>query len=106
MDNENELLALWIGWEPSKLPEFEGLWLVPAGDAMDNLPSFRTSNEWAGALLEKLGGIFDVGLEKANRVWSCRVFGPNIFNSADTWRAAVVDAALEVIRREDKGTAK
>lgn len=103
--NENEQLAWWV-FGPSDATDDQGtmLWRM-AGERVWSTPRFRESNEWAGTLEDRLGELFDIGIEKANGVWSCRVFGPNIFKSAFTRRDAVVDAALGVIKRESSGSA-
>lgn len=97
---ENEQLMRWLGIEEH--PEHKGAFAVHGSffGWSAELPNFRSSNEWAGALLEKLGQ-HDIRLD------ACRLGmeGPVIWSTSDsadcnTWRDAVVDAALEVIRRE------
>lgn len=117
---ENEQLARWLGhttdgvnwYSPGSTsgkllraaPRLDG-WRVPS------IEDIRTSNEWAGAVLEKLAYS---GVELTSRystilgktTWSIEM---NYFSFAtpdhDNWRAAVIDAALEVIRRDSSATA-
>lgn len=75
------------------------------------VPHFRTDNQWAGAVLEKLGDQ-DFILERSGTEWQvglydmvnpCDESGPNFSWKSvwvKDWRSAVVDAALEVIRRD------
>lgn len=104
--NENELLARWLGWE------FVGHhWHISGECGPDRLPDFRTSNEWAGALLEKL----TMGIGCSLHSGPPGVFlgitfwfpqgGSDIYNTErhTNWRDAVVDGALEVIRRSGNG---
>lgn len=110
--NENEKLARWLGftektvmvttrtgayprkwWEkvPNTLPQFT------------KLPSFRTDNEWAGVLLDRLGH-YEITLDPAKVegkvVWFVDFFGEPQQAKAETWRDAIVDAALEIFKRE------
>lgn len=106
---ENEQIARWLGWHKGTVGYWEHT-PVPVFKTK-SLPNFRTSNKWAGAVLEKLGkdgvqlySTFDVG--KNAMVWVC-IFGYDDMDRVllDDWRSAVIDAALEVIRRADSATA-
>lgn len=104
--NENELLARLLR------PDGQGWYVCEDGDIVidKDTVNFRTSNEWTGALLEKL---------EKNRIelhsyrtpdgfgWGCAFFIGNVINCTKpqpraTWRDAVVDAALEIAKREAK----
>lgn len=96
MSNENEMLARWLGFAMSAF----GGWKHPNGGIYQPI-DFRASNEWAGALLEKLHrNGFSLISESDNRSW---YWGTSAAEGhAGTWRDAVVDAALEVIRQESR----
>lgn len=98
--NENEQLARWLGYEPIDkwnwmLSEPHHVKYVVPGD-------FRVSNEWAGALLEKLASheflLRSSSNEDGTSFWWVE-FDDSETCEYDHWRDAVVDAALEIIRR-------
>lgn len=102
MTAENKLIARRLGWTQRR----DRLWKPSKGPLHEALPDFRTSNEWGGVILEKLMNEYKVTL------WSAPAHGKgfvagNILSeplsgsfSGKDWRSAVVDAALEVIKRE------
>lgn len=105
--NENEVLAKWI-W--GLLP----LQFLPSGRRVSDL-NFRRDHEFAGALLDKLereyfylidnhkgtGRARDVrAAQVVADILDCKTHESVAIGCGDTWRDAVVDAALEVIRRE------
>lgn len=102
---ESETIARWRGFRHIKKGD-QWAWYGPE-DCIQPFfghepPNFRISNEWAGAVLEKLSAIANVVL--GDKPWECEVYtdhGWAIMKSGATWRDAVVDATLEVIKRED-----
>lgn len=100
--NENEQLARWL-----KLVEHQPELACISGPIFEmgggrlGVPDFRTSNEWAGAVLDKL-------LKRTFRISTIASHGKKVLwrlsdhtaGSGLDWRSAVVDGALEVIRRE------
>lgn len=97
---ENEQLARWLGWKYKKKL---GWFYPPFGFYTAGHPDdFHTSNEWAGALLTKLKpyvlGIDTVGTRND---WRIEIYDSPPF-IAPSWRDAVVDAALWVIKREQR----
>lgn len=109
--NENEILARWLGFVHKydlKMPgaiaiEYTGKVYSYKGEKHHGVPNFRTSNEWAGALLEKLAdyGFTLVGLNpKGQRCWFAGGFEHK--DRKATWRDAVVDAALAIIKAENE----
>lgn len=102
--NENDLLARWLGLKyritPSGIVQVED----PKHPGYAKDVDFRTSNEWAGALLDKLteywvnvtawpDGRWQVTLDNRGR-------GNGKSYIAKTWRDAVVDASLQITKRE------
>lgn len=99
---ESELIARWLGWREIK---GEGWYSQQGKHLLCYTPDFRTSNEWAGAVLERLeqGGV-NQGLDGKYRATT--LCGDSWITTGpfDNWRSAVIDAALEVIRREPSAT--
>lgn len=108
--NENEQLARWLGMKPDKMDfdiqgkiETFAIWRRENGGA-EYLPNFRASNEFAGELLEKLGNLNGTNLDgytvkaTGEKRWRCIP----LEGYRSTWRDAVVDATLEIIKREEK----
>lgn len=109
--NQNEQLARWLGWDQNSC----GWWCIPGRENnMEGLPNFRTSNEWAGALLTRLGAgvhLLSCKTLKGSPLWAC---SNNRWSNDPKetyrllskwhmeWRDAVVDAALDIIKREGK----
>lgn len=103
--NENEMLARWLGWrliDPDLSPQ---VWNTGPVNAFN--PKFRTSNEWAGALLDKLmkdgyGVQLCSGMKGRTSIQLLAVSLTGSLSdwTRNDWREAVVDAVLEAIRRE------
>lgn len=65
--------------------------------------NFRRDNEWAGTLLDKLydtGIVLDSSKDIGGFYWFVSARGYR--GHASTWRDAVVEAVLEIARRELK----
>ena len=110
MDNEDVLLARWLGWPQGKnrtgdLPIFE---YMPASPGMyAGPPHFRASNEYAGALLGKLERTHEIlfnplfaHVQGVGYVAPCLPQGPW---REKTWRDVVVDASLAIISNAGNG---
>lgn len=101
--NENEQLARWLGWTKVAhliAPEYYDA----SGGFHTNWPDFRSSNEWTGKLLEKFQ-THSISLQFFSGYWYSAFTWFGATKSMDpngypTWRAAVIAAALEVIRRD------
>lgn len=105
MNEENALLAEWLGWKLTHLgwsrPSITGECFIAGGP-----PEFRTSNEWSGVLLDKLT-YHQISLHTvipmARAIWvvtsGFKELGRGYF-----WRDAVVDASLEIIRRDGENS--
>lgn len=105
---DNELLARWLGklfvlnqWVIPKPPEDVSYWNLPS------IEEIRTSNEWAGVLLDKMVSDGNFSHFYCDVPGSCymHIFKAGAKDSfwtkpTPTWRDAVVDAALEIARRE------
>lgn len=106
--NENEILARWLGWKIINHPDNPD-YFDPSGKFHARFPDFRTSNEWAGAVLEKLGDSqisLDAALNPDGAVrWSHVDIEGEWTGNRETWRDAVVDAALDIIGRSSLGSA-
>lgn len=99
--NENEQLARWLFGESDGVDDHgDKLWWFD-GLRVWGTPPFRNSNQWAGVLLEKLGKD-EVTLAGVGSSWEISTQD----ELKPTWRDAVVDAALEVMRRESNEGAK
>lgn len=103
--NENEWLALarWLGFKTIAFGEIEALEFEGAR-FFNGPPEFRTSNGWAGALLEKLVS-YGVDLytdESSPPRWRLYLNQGIKVRNCPTWRDAVVEAALEIIKRENQ----
>lgn len=100
--NENQQLARWL--DPT-LKRFK----VPLEPTII-FPTFRTSNEWAGVLLEKLEKhrVLLDAVKNGTPKWECDITlypeGEIITGVGDDWRSAVVEAALIVARRDSSAT--
>lgn len=114
--NENEQLARWLGCSLENYGRGD-FWVTggPIASAVSmflpTIDRMRQSSEWAGAVLEKLQSKYLLGMNNYPDMNKKKIYaGVSMVEfcdpaeiaiaRGDTWRDAVVDAALEVIRRK------
>lgn len=84
MMTENEQLARWLDLDSKIVVQIIDNDVIRGG-----VPNFRSSNEWAGAVFEQIlleGYVQDL-------------FQKILIRLPEEWRDAVVDTALEIIKR-------